>query len=321
MHIRSALAALAFAAATPAAAQVAAPAETVQTGDVDRFWTAYDAIRAAQDPAQKLALVQSMYIDKGTPGLHALMAARRYTAQQYVDAIGNWPKFWTSVRPLTARALQAAAPLSRDIEKFRQLYPALKPASITYAVGVLRTGGTTTGNMVLIGAELALGDETVDVSELPEPLRTRLGTFFKSRPFANNGQNNVHEYVHTQQQDSGELLVGRIAMEGVAEFVAEQITGRRPALPLYTYGPAHEAEVRDRFRAEMDGDAWGNWLYNSADNAFGVSDMGYYVGYRIAQDYFARAADKKRAIKEMIELPYADAAAVKAYIARSGYLD
>jgi hypothetical protein len=294
--------------------------QAIRTDDIDRFWKGYDAVRSAADRSTKLALFQRLYLDPGTPGLHALIAARRYTLDQYVDAIDTYPKFWASIRPLTARAGEAAAPLAKDLATFRRLYPELKPASVTYAVGVLRTGGTTTGNMVLIGAEIALADETVDVSELPEPMRARLGTFFRTRPFANNGQNNVHEYVHTQQQESGDSLAARVVYEGVAEFVAERITGRRPPLQLYVYGPAHREAVRERFRADMAKADWSDWLYNSDRNAFGVSDMGYFVGYEIARGFYDHARDKRAAIRAMIQLPYGDEAAVRKYITTSGYL-
>lgn len=287
--------------------------------DVDRFWTAFDAVNATSNPAERLRLIQTLYIDPGTPGLHALMAARRYTAQEYVDAIVKWPKFWASVRPLTSRSQQAVGTLSGDVARFRRLYPELRPATITYAIGVLRTGGTTMGDKVLVGAELALGDESVDVSELPEPLQARLRIFFKSRPFANNAQNNIHEYVHTQQQVTRGSLLQQALREGVAELVAELITNRKPALPAYTYGPTHEAAIKARFVSEMNADNYENWLWNSATNSFGVSDLGYYVGYRIARTYYDAAPDKRKAIKELIELPYDDAARVRSLVDRSGY--
>lgn len=288
--------------------------------DISRFWIAYDAINATSDPAERLRLIETLYIDRGTPGLHALMTARRYTAQQYVDAIVGWPKFWASVRPLTARSGLAVGTLNADVARFRTLYPELRAATITYAIGVLRTGGTTLGDKVLIGAELALGDETVDVSELPDPLRKRLEIFFKSRPFANNAQNNIHEYVHTQQKETQGSLAQQSVREGVAELVAELITNRKPKLPVYTYGPAHDDDIRQRFLLDMDGNSYEDWLWNNVNNRFGVSDIGYYVGYRIARSYYEKAANKRQAIKDLIELPYDDPAAVRALIERSGYL-
>lgn len=298
----------------------AAPSPEIQTGDIDRFWQAYDAVRSTEDRQAKLAQFQHLYLDPATPGLRALMAARRYTLAEYVDAIDQYPRFWSSIRPLTARAKEAAGPLEKDLATFQRLYPELKPASVTYAVGILRTGGTTMDGMVLIGAEIALTDETVDVSELREPLRTRLGTYFKTRPFANNGQNNVHEYVHTQQRESADTLAARVVYEGVAEVVAELVTGKRPPLQLYVYGPAHRDEVRKRFEADMGKTDWNDWLYNSSKNVFGVSDMGYFVGYEIAKSFYDRASDKRAAIRTMIELEYGSTTAVQDFIAKSGYL-
>ncbi len=107
--------------------------------------------------------------------------------------------------------------------------------------------------------------------------------------------------------------------EGVAELVAELITDRKPALPVYTYGPEHDAAIRQRFLAEMRADNYDNWLWNSAANPFGVSDVGYYVGYRIARAYYDAAPDKRRAVRELIELRYDDPA-VHALVDRSGYL-
>lgn len=300
-------------------AALAAPSKVV-TDDIGRFWATYDAVRAEPDAERQVALVQQHYIDPGSPGLHALMQVRNYTAREYAEAMRSWPRFWNSVRPFTANAQQASATLERDLAAFRTLYPALRPATITYAVGVLRTGGTTLGDKVLIGAEMALGDERVDVSELPEPMRSRLRIFYDIRPGANNAQNNLHEYVHTQQRETTGNLAQYAVREGVAEYVAERISGRRPALPFYAYGARHQAEIRTRFIAEMDGDDLDTWLYNSARNPFGVSDVGYYAGYRIAQEYMRQQADEKAGIARMIELDYADPGAVRAFIEASGWL-
>ncbi|MBZ4401506.1 hypothetical protein OWM54_10205 [Myxococcus sp. MISCRS1] len=305
---------------TSLASPTVAASTAVVTEDIERFWVAHDAAVATPDVAERAALLQRLYIDPGSPGLHALMQARDYTAQSYADVITRYPRYWASVRPLTARARSAAASLEQDLATLRKLYPELRPATITYAIGAMRTGGTTLGDKVLIGAEIALTDESVDVSEFPEPMKTRLGAFFATRPIDNNGQNNVHEYVHTQQRDMADVLASRVVYEGVAEFVAEQVTGKRPPLEMYRYGPAHADAIREHFVAQMDGASLTDWLYNAPTNTFGVSDLGYYVGYEIARGYHARAADKRAALREMIQLDYGDVAAVKAFIQASGYL-
>jgi hypothetical protein len=291
----------------------------VSTIDIAHWWDAYDQATATSNPAERADIIERLYVGHATPGLRALMEAREYTTADYVEAITRYPKFWASVRPLTLRAANCAASLQTDLKVLRRLYPALKPAGVTYAIGAMRTGGTTTGRMVLIGAEIALADETVDVSELPDTLRARLGTFFKTRPIDHNAQNNVHEYVHTQQKEAADMLLARVVYEGVADFTAHLVTGHTPPIEAYVYGPAHADEIRGRFKADMASASTRDWLYNSASNAFGVSDLGYYVGYQIADSYYAQTSDKRAAIRNMIELDYADAAAVRAFIERSGY--
>ncbi len=303
-----------------AATGASAATPTTSTVDIDNFWAAYDAVQKIDDPAEQLATFKRLYVDKASPGLVAFMAARRCTPELYLKQIQSYPKFWTSVRPRTALAGSVTARLPPHIERFRALYPSLRPASITYSIGCLRSSGTTQGDKVLIGAELAFGDESIDVSELPERDRMRLTGYFRTQPSKGLVLLNMHELVHTQQPANiGDSLLAQTVLEGVAEFVAEQITGQRPPLPYFDYGPRHEAEIKARFKAEMNG-PYDNWLYNGTDNPFGVGDLGYFVGYRICQAYYERAPDKTAAIKRMIELDIRDAAAVKAFVADSGYL-
>ncbi|NOK13222.1 DUF2268 domain-containing putative Zn-dependent protease [Corallococcus exercitus] len=295
--------------------------DVVSTVDVDHFWEAYDAVRATTDAAEQLARFQALYIDRGTPGLHSFMRARHYTARGYVDAIRDYPRFWDSVRPLTARTREAVSHVEPTLKRFRALYPALGPAEVYFAVGALKSSGTALDGRVLVGAELATGDEGVDVSELPPKLRDGLGTFFKSRPHQGMDLLIAHEAVHTRQKPPADVLVDWVVYEGVADFVAEQVTGRLPPLAYVTYGPQHDAELRERFREAQDAtDTFAPWLWAGADNAFGVADVGYYVGYAVARAYHAKAADKQAALRRMIELDYADTAAVKTFVRESGYL-
>ena len=82
----------------------------------------------------------------------------------------------------------------------------------------------------------------------------------------------------------------------------------------------NDAAIKAAFRRDMAGEDFSGWLYNSADNAFGVRDLGYYVGYAITRGYYNRASDKAAALKTMIELDYSDPAAVQAFVDASGYL-
>lgn len=317
---RGAMAALVLALTGTAATAFAAPAaDSVISTDIDRFWQTYDRISVESDRARQRELLQSLFLDPGTEGLKAFMQAKGYDANCYLDAIRNYPKFWESVRGNTLALKQRGAEFEPEIAAFRALYPKLRPARIYFTIGCLRSGGTTLEDKVLIGAELAAGDETVDLSELPERLGRNLGVYFRSRPAEQLVLLNVHEYVHTQQRGPGKTLLAQAMYEGAADFVAEQVVGRTPPLPYMQYGREHESGLKLDFQAEMAGPSWDGWLYNGPGNRYGVGDLGYYIGYAIMRDYYARAPDKTKALREIIELDYRDQAAVERFAAASGF--
>jgi uncharacterized protein YjaZ len=69
------------------------------------------------------------------------------------------------------------------------------------------------------------------------------------------------------------------------------------------------------FETAMHGTDVGRWLYNQdSEAADRPGDLGYFVGYRIAQSFYERTADKEAAVAAIIEMPDADA-----FLAESGY--
>lgn len=309
-----------FAALTvPVATAVHSQVPPIVSVDVDHFWQAYDKIRSTNDPGVQEQILKTVFLDQGTPGLAAFMEAKGYTSEQYLQVIRNYPRFWTSIRLRTVLIREKSDQLAPMIERFRSLYPALRPAQIYFEIGCLRSGGTTQGNKVLIGTELITGDSNTDVSELPERLRARLTTYFHSNPLKTLVLTDIHEYVHTQEKGPGKTLLSQSLYEGAAEVVAEQVAGSLPPLPLYTYGPAHKAEILEEFVKEMNGLSWDDWLYNDTSNRFGTSDLGYFVGYSFWKDFYDHAADKKAAIAQMIDLDYTDTAAVNAFLQKSNF--
>lgn len=302
-----------------AAVSAAASAQQTEASDVARFWTAYDAVRASADADGKRRALLREYIEPGTAGLQAFMQAKGYTADCYLEAIERYPKFWDSVRAATLALPSKASEASRDLQTLRTLYPPLRQATVYFAIGCLNSGGTTLGDKVLIGAELAAGSPAVDVSELPEPRRTMLARYFATRPADGLPLLLVHEYVHTQQKGPGPSLLAQAIYEGAADFVAERASGRVPPLDYMTYGAANEARLKRDFRKEMHNASYAKWLYDAPDPRYGVRDLGYYMGYAIVRDYYARAEDRERALREIVELDCTDQKSVDAFLARSGF--
>ncbi len=293
--------------------------ENIVTTDIDNFWMAYDAVITTKDSTKQQAYLKELFLEKGTPGLEAIMQARRYTPQSYLDAINNHPLFWESMRENMEKAKDLGGEMETGINQLRKLYPELKPAKVYFTVGAFKTNGTTLDSLVLIGSELALADSTTVSKEFSEK-HSHLKPFFASNPRKNIVFLNVHEFVHTQQKNAvGSNLLARCLHEGVAEFIAEQATEQPSPNYCISFGKANNFKVRDAFEKEMFSPYIYNWLMNDFNNEFQQRDLGYYIGYAIANNYFLAAPNKSIAIKEMIELDYTDEYALEQFIDKTSY--
>lgn len=295
--------------------------QKVFTTDITHFWEAYDKIVLEKDSAKQLAFIQDLYIDKGTPGLSAIMRARNYSAAEYIYAINHYPRFWASVRSNTLKANQFSQEIQQGIQKLKAIYPELKPVNIYFEIGVLRTGGTTMDGMSLIGSEVALTDTNTITTEF-DARYPHLRSHFNTNPIKEVVFLNVHEYIHTQQKETiGNTLLAQTVMEGVAEFLAEIALQTKSPNPQIEFGYKNEAKIKKEYEAEMFSPNVYNWLWNNPDNLFGMRDLGYFVGYALCKKYYDAAKDKKQAVKEMIELDYNNEKALIQFVEKAQYFD
>lgn len=290
----------------------------VSTSDIDHFWEAYDRAILTEDSVQQVAIIDSLYIERGTAGLREIMRVRNYTAGEYVSLIRRYPKFWNSIRANTLRAKSLADELNTGIAKLAAIYPDLQPAHIYFTIGCMRTNGTTRDSLVLIGSELAMADSTADISAFEAPTRQWLGDYFKGNSIDNLVLLNIHEYVHTQQAPMPTTLLYQVVYEGVAEFVSVTALEQPSSTPAVAFGQQTPA-VRALFEEEMFFERTQEWMWSNAPNDFGVRDLGYYIGYAIAEKHYQQADDKLQAIRELIELDFTDEVAMEAFIDDTGY--
>lgn len=289
--------------------------QKVFTSDIDNFWSAYDSCQTTTDSLKQLHYIQTLYVDKGTKGLKAFMKARDYTPELWLNLLRKYPKFWKSIRPNTIAVKSKAKEIEQSIQKLKERYPYLKEAKMYFTIGGLRSGGTTTGDIVLIGAEIATGSAATDVSEFPNKW---LEGVFKSQQPGNIVSLNIHEYVHTQQNGTSQNLLGQAIREGACDFITELVIGKPLQNNYIVYGRAHEAALKEAFKLDMFTTEYSNWLYNGS-NAVTMADLGYFMGYAICKTYYSNSPDKRNAVREIIELNYSDTAAVENFLAASKY--
>jgi tetratricopeptide (TPR) repeat protein len=266
------------------------------TADIERFWKAYDKAMAVP-PSERVAIFQRDYIDVGSAGLKDWAGSGRLNATTLAKTIETHPSFFKAIRPLTIRIQAHLAPTGAAFRKFKELYSdAIFPESY-FVIGQLQSGGTSSDNGLLMGAEMFTRSAETPLGELTEWQRNAI------MPQSDIPALVAHESVHFQQKylGKGGLLCACLA-EGSADFLAKLTSGRLVSRmeETHTWANARERDLWGEFQKEMDGKDTSHWLYgNSGGNGRPV-DLGYWVGYKISEAYFTNAAEKKQAVRDIL---------------------
>lgn len=282
-------------------------AKNVQTLDIDHFWEAFDHLKKCKTHSDSVATIQTLYLDRATNGLLDFIQARSFTAEKFVRQIAHYPKFYASVRKNTIEAKKSEPVIEEVFQKFSELYPNFKPFKVCFAIGLINTGGTTSNQFVLIGTEVSASTKGVDVSEFGN---SAFGKVLISEGDILQKLRNMiaHECVHTQQitpYDKDAVFCGllyNIMTEGFCDFIGELVVGDQINQVAFDYGERHEKDLWVELKRELCNENSKNWLYNYFTSQERPADLGYYVGYKIAQEYYKNASDKRKAIADIIEM-------------------
>jgi hypothetical protein len=290
----------------------------IHTEDIDNYWVAYDSIKTITDKAKQVEVFKRLYNSKGSEGLKAFMLVKNFNAAKQVEHINKYPKFWESIRPRTMLVNSKKMQIEEGIAKFKKIYPDLKPSKMYFTIGGLNSGGTTQADKILVGAEIAMGNKTVDCSEFESDWLKNVFAGFEDENIVGL---NVHEYVHTQQSLENEdktLLLGNAILEGACDFITNLI------LPSYMphyipYYQSNELKIWNQFYFEKQNKSKSQWIGTGLTDKIPMDDLGYAVGFTISKHYYDKAKNKQQAIKDIITLNYADTVAVNTFLKKSGY--
>src|ERR1700741_2311063 len=94
------------------------------TSDIGNFWRAYDLAAKETDKPKRVAIFQTEYLDKGSPGLKDFLRLRIKSAENLVSAIDRMPKYYASIRPQTLQVQRMEKRMRAAFVKFKSVYPA-----------------------------------------------------------------------------------------------------------------------------------------------------------------------------------------------------
>jgi hypothetical protein len=277
------------------------------TADISSFWIAFDQLKSGSDTMPLRA-----YIDNGTAGLRDFTDLRWKNAATLTSMVWARRSYYASIRantlmvPTLAPEIRAAFAIA-DTLIDEAVFP-----DVYFAIGGMSTGGTTSSHGLLIGTEL--------FSLAPNSPLESLTPWQQSvvRPTEILPAIVAHELVHYQQHYSqGSTLLAQSVREGSADFIGKLLSGRTINEAIESYGDAHEAELWAEFQLAMNGTDVSKWLYNGGSvtaTSSRPADLGYYIGARIAESYYAKSPDKHRAIQEILNISN-----MPAFLAASAY--
>jgi hypothetical protein len=286
-----------FAALAFAATSFAQSGPAIHIEDVDRFFALYYA-SGGTPSADGL---QRDYLDAGSEGLHQFAKVRNITGERIADALAKTPEIYSDAKKCMAVLPRVRDRLRWALRTLGELYPEAKFPPVTIAVGrgkPVGVGSPVTG--VQIGLEALCATRWMNAN-----VEDRFVYVI------------AHEFAHVQQvpalvdKEKPTVLEGSL-MEGAAEFTAELIAGKVAYAYFDDMTRGREKEIETAFVVDMDSSDTSRWLYNGTVDKPG--DLGYWVGYRITKAYYQRASDKRRALREILEMDDP-----KAFLAKSGW--
>jgi hypothetical protein len=287
-----------FAAAQSATATASGPASgpVIHIEDVDRFYKVY-AAAAGHPTADQL---QHDYLDPGSDGLHELAKLRNVSGTSIAKTLAEHPELYSDAKRCMVVLPRVRQRLEGALGELGRLYPKARFPPVTIAVG--------RGKPVGIGSPVSgvqIGLEALCATNWMNPnVEDRFVHVI------------AHEYAHVQQvralvDDEHPTALEASLIEGAADFVGELISGGI----AYSYSAqtkGREKEIETAFVSDEDKPDISKWLYNSTMEKQG--DLGYWVGYRIVKSYYEHAADKRRALRDILEMKDP-----KAFLASSGW--
>lgn len=274
------------------------------TSDLDNFWIAFESAKPDFNPE----VFQKLYLDKGSKGVKGFTPRRIKSAENLANVVKSCVNYYSSIKPSTDKIAGMKTEIINSLVKLKELYPKAVFPPVYFVIGGLSSGGTSSKDGLIIGAEMyGLTSET-PTGELNTWLKTVL------KPVEEVPHIVAHELIHFQQTYDGGNLLQACLHEGSADFIAELISGKHINGHVHDFANPREKELWLEFKDRMLEKNYDGWLYSPATDR--PNDLGYWMGYKITKAYYDQAADKHKAIADILTIKDAEK-----FLEASGYAE
>jgi hypothetical protein len=269
--------------------------------DVVNFLQALDALEVGSDSA---SVLQRMYLDRASPGLSEYLRSHEFGAEDFVEAVRDEEDKYLGLRDLPSQLGSQEGATRSALASLREVIPDVQFVPVYFFIGIGDAGLNAEPSEH--GLLLAITETTSDFGVVKLAI--------------------VHETVHVQQALAVGIeeymqvfgpkmsLLALAIREGTAEFLTFLSTGEYGKKWAYEYVLEHEAALWRRFEREMLERLPGDWMFATPSDPEQPVDLGYIMGARIVEAFYDRAADKARAVREILAVTD-----YEAFLEQSGY--
>lgn len=282
----------------------------VNDDDARRFAALFEQAGGKPTAAQ----LQAGYLDNAGRGVAVFTPGRIESADNLAAAVASdAARYAYAIRTCLPLVEGLNGELRATYLGYRGLLPNRPLPAVHVVFGAGNSGGTASPDAQVMGLEVVCGPGTT-----PDQFKATMRAMFG------------HETVHSWQpapdkSQMKDLLLWAALREGVPDYLASLVTGRIPGPERDGWAREREAWVWSEFQKDRalitDPEdpateaVFRRWFANYGAAPVGrPSELGYWVGMRIAERYVAQAADKQAAIEELIALSNP-----QAILAASGY--
>jgi uncharacterized protein YjaZ len=292
--------------------------------DLENFNEMYFKLPEAKSTNDTLNLIRTLVLDKGTETFKEYFKLKEkqnnYKIEnEYLRTLRQYPKYYSSV--VKQSKIFKSKKLTKKVNKVYDIliknYPEAKIKPNYICIGIMDDGGKSFETGQFIGLELFACNKNADISELinnPVTLNYLKGTSFDLMRI---DELILHELVHLSQFKGNDKFLqtfkGTIKYipllgEGGAAFITDLLFNFKATIgpgtfntEQFDYCEQNTAKLWQDYKNLKDNSMISDFFYKNT-TLYPVRSVGYYLGYKVCKQYYDKATDKKKAIKEIIEV-------------------
>lgn len=256
--------------------------------DIKNFIEAYQTLKTNPDTVQA---IQTLYIDKASPGLKEYINRFNLNAAAISKAIKDYPGEYNKIEKFYSQMVMVDTIFRNEMETYKKVLPqAMFPP--TYLLVADYKG---VGQASRVGQLISIERKCVDDMEQLKNLVVHELTHFQQAM-------SMGMQKYTSMYNKKDNLLDMVLREGGAEFITFKLVRNKvdQFTKLKNYEKS-ETAYWEKFKEDLKNQDPTFWLNASYDNEKGIPvQLGYGLGYKIVEAYYNQAEDKTKALKDIL---------------------